>query len=39
MKAVELMETLANAVVENPKLDVFFMISEEDIKFNVSLFG
>lgn len=39
MKAVELMEILAKAVVENPKVDVSFMISEEDIKFNVSLFG
>ena len=33
MRVVELMETLANAVVKNPKVDVSF------IKFNVSLFG
>lgn len=32
MRAVELMETLAKAVVENPKVDVSFMIIEEDIK-------
>jgi hypothetical protein len=32
MKAIELMETLANAVVKNPKVDVSFMINEEEIK-------
>lgn len=32
MKAVELMETLANAVAKNPKVDVSFVINEEDIK-------
>lgn len=32
MKAVELMETLAKAVEKNPKVDVSFMINEEDIK-------
>ena len=29
MEAVELMETLAKAVVENPKLDVSFMIMKK----------
>lgn len=32
MEAVELMKTLAKAVDKNPKVDVSFMISEEDIK-------
>lgn len=32
MKAVELMETLVESVEKNPKVDVSFMINEEDIK-------
>lgn len=32
MKAVELMETLAKVIEKNPKVDVSFMINEEDIK-------
>ena len=36
MKAVELMETLAKAIEKNPKIDVSFMINEEDVKdFNL----
>jgi hypothetical protein len=40
MKAVELMEILAMAVENNPKVDVSFTINKEDIKdFDIGTVG